>query len=183
MNLETQRLILRPWRTEDAPSLYRYASDARVGPCAGWPPHTSVENSRQIIETILSAPGTYAIVLKETNEPVGSAGLMIGEASRLTRSSQEAEIGYWIGVPYWGQGLVPEAVAALIRHAKEDLHLSTLWCGYFDGNEKSRRVQEKCGFVYDHSRTGMTCQIEGMRLTEHISKMSLENSGAAISEN
>ena len=98
MNLETQRLILRPWRTEDAPSLYRDASDARVGPCAGWPPHTSVENSRQIIETILSAPGTYAIVLKETNEPVGSAGLMIGEASRLTRSSQEAEIGYWIGV-------------------------------------------------------------------------------------
>ena len=119
----------------------------------------------------------------ETNEPVGSAGLMIGEASRLTRSSQEAEIGYWIGVPYWGQGLVPEAVAALIRYAKEDLHLSTLWCGYFDGNEKSRRVQEKCGFVYDHSRTGMTCQIEGMRLTEHISKMSLENSGAVISEN
>ena len=63
--LNTDRLILRPWADADAESLYEYAKDDRVGPIAGWPPHTSVENSREIIQTVLSAPGTYAVCLKE----------------------------------------------------------------------------------------------------------------------
>ena len=46
MKLETQRLVLRPWEDEDAPALYKYAQDPRVGPIAGWPAHTSVEHSR-----------------------------------------------------------------------------------------------------------------------------------------
>ena len=77
MELETKRLILRPWREADAEALYQYAKDPRVGPAAGWPVHTSVENSREIIRTVLSEPETYAVVLKETREPVGSAGLML----------------------------------------------------------------------------------------------------------
>lgn len=64
MNHETQRLILRPWRESDAQALYEYAKDPQVGPAAGWPPHTSVENSRKIIRDVLSAPETYAVVLK-----------------------------------------------------------------------------------------------------------------------
>ena len=83
MNLETERLLLRPWKAEDAESLYKYASDDRVGPIAGWHPHKSVADSRQIINDVLSSPGTYAVVLKETNEPVGSIGLMAGENSKL----------------------------------------------------------------------------------------------------
>lgn len=63
--LTTERLILRPWSEDDAPSLYKYACDPAVGPIAGWPPHTSVENSCEIIRTILSAPETYAVVLKK----------------------------------------------------------------------------------------------------------------------
>ena len=55
MILETERLILRPWREEDADDLYIYASDPDIGPPAGWPPHTSVESSREIIRTVLSA--------------------------------------------------------------------------------------------------------------------------------
>ena len=68
--LETARLILRPWQETDAPELYRYAKDPAVGPIAGWPPHTSVEYSRSIISTVLAAPETYAVVLKETGLPV-----------------------------------------------------------------------------------------------------------------
>ena len=83
MHLETERLFLRPWTTEDAESLYRYASDDRVGPIAGWSAHKSVEESRQIIRDVLSAEETYVVVLKETDEPVGSIGLMIGEKSNL----------------------------------------------------------------------------------------------------
>lgn len=107
MSLETERLILRPWKAEDAESLYKYASDDRVGPIAGWNTHKSVEESRQIIKDILSAEGIYAVVLKETNEPIGSIGLMTGKKSNFDLPENEAEIGYWIGVPYWGQGLIP----------------------------------------------------------------------------
>ena len=124
MHLETERLLLRPWTPEDAESLYKYASDDRVGPIAGWNTHKSVEESRQIIHDVLSAEETYAVVLKETNEPVGSIGLLIGEKSNLDLPENEGEIGYWIGVPYWGRGLIPEAVNALIRHAFEELSLN-----------------------------------------------------------
>lgn len=148
--METERLILRPWEEKDAADLYDYAKDGRVGPIAGWPVHTSIGNSREIIKNVLSKEGTYAVVLKETNLPVGSIGLMIGKESNLDISDTEAEIGYWIGVPYWGRGLIPEAVRELMRYAFEELHMEKLWCGYFDGNAKSCRVQEKCGFIYHH---------------------------------
>lgn len=59
--LETERLILRPWLEDDAGELCKYASDPDVGPAAGWPPHTSVDNSRDIISTVLSASETYAV--------------------------------------------------------------------------------------------------------------------------
>ena len=74
MILETERLILRPWREDDVANLYIYASDPDVGPPAGWPPHTSVENSLEIIRTVLSAPETYAVCLKENGKPIGSIG-------------------------------------------------------------------------------------------------------------
>lgn len=168
MILKTDRLILRPWSTDDAESLYKYACDDRVGPIAGWSPHKSVEDSRQIISDVLSAPNIFAVVLKETNEPVGSIGLMVGESSNLPLCSNEAEIGYWIGVPYWGQGLMPEAVNELIRYAFEDLDIERLWCGYFDGNEKSKRCQEKCGFKYHHTDKDIYWKLMDDIRTEHI---------------
>lgn len=151
MTIETDRLILRPWRESDAESLYRYAKDPDIGPIAGWPVHTSVENSREIIRGVLSAEGTFAVVLRETGEAIGSIGLMVGAASNLGLPASESEIGYWIGRPFWGQGLIPEAARELMRYAFEERSIETLWCGYFDGNEKSRRVGEKLGFR--HVRT------------------------------
>lgn len=142
MELTTKRLILRKWQASDAKSLYEYAKDPRVGPIAGWPIHTSVEDSREIIKNVLSADETYAVIPKDQVQAVGSVGLMIGSASNLDIPDTEGEIGYWIGVPFWGQGLIPEAVEELLRHGFEDLKLDRIWCGYFDGNEKSKRVQE-----------------------------------------
>ncbi len=168
MKLETERLILRPWSFDDAESLYKYASDDRIGPIAGWNPHKSVDESRQIINDVLSAYGVYAVVLKETDEPVGSIGLMIGKKSNLNLPDNEAEIGYWIGVPYWGQGLIPEAMKELIRFAFNDLKLERLWCGYFDGNEKSKRCQEKCGFKYHHTNKDIYWELTDDIRTEHV---------------
>ena len=61
MNLKTRRLLLRPFQESDAADLYEYAKDPRVGPIAGWPVHTSVENSREIIRTVFAAPNTFAV--------------------------------------------------------------------------------------------------------------------------
>ena len=120
--METQRLILRPWNESDAESLYKYAKDPAIGPIAGWPPHTSVENSKDVIRNILSAPETYAVVLKETNEPIGSVGIMFGNGVHSADMKEgDAEIGYWIGVPYWGQGLIPEAVNRLLKRCFDEL--------------------------------------------------------------
>ena len=123
MELQTKRLLLRAWKESDAEALYKYAQNPNVGPIAGWAPHTSVENSREIIKTVLSAPETYAVVLKETGEAVGSVGIMTArsEIHSAKIADNECEIGYWIGEPYWGQGLIPEAVNELLRYAFEDL--------------------------------------------------------------
>lgn len=145
VTLETEQLILRPWAEADAEECYRYAKDPLVGPIAGWPVHTSVDDSRQVIRDVLMVPETYAIVLKKTGLPIGSIGLHHND---LADKDDEAELGYWLGVPYWGFGLVPEAARELLRHAFEDLKLARVWCGHYDGNEKSKRVQEKLGFRY-----------------------------------
>lgn len=168
MILETKRLILRPWEESDAQDLYEYAKDPKVGPAAGWPVHTSVENSKEIIKTALSAPDTYAVVLKESGKVVGSIGLMRKANSNLHIDDQEGEIGYWIGVPYWGMGYIPEAVKRIQGYAFEEVGIETLWCAYYDGNEKSKRVMEKCGFTYHHTVENVPCPLIHDVRTEHV---------------
>ena len=146
MTFETTRLLLRPWCESDAEGCYRYAGDPFVGPAAGWPAHTSVENSCEIIRTVLSAPDTFAVALKEKpSEAIGSAGVF---PTDVAEAAGEPEIGYWIGRPFWGQGLIPEAVRELLRYCFEDKGAQRVWCSHYAGNEKSKRVIEKCGFSY-----------------------------------
>lgn len=174
MTFETKRLILRPWELSDAEDLYRYASDPLVGPIAGWNEHKSVEESREIIKTVLSAPETYAVVLKDTEKSVGCAGLMIGSKSNIGLPDSECEVGYWIGVPFWGKGLIPEAVLCLMDYGFCALNLQKMWCGYFDGNVQSKRVQEKCGFTYHHTNKNVPCAVPGVLRTEHVSCITRE---------
>jgi [ribosomal protein S5]-alanine N-acetyltransferase len=174
MNLITERLILRPWEESDAESLYEYAKDPQVGPIAGWPPHTSVEDSRDIIKSVLAVNETYAICKRQDNRAIGSIGLMRGEQSNLDIPEDEGEIGYWIGVPFWGQGYVPEAVRELIRHGFEDLKLNRIWCGYFEGNDKSKRVQDKCGFRYHHTNKDIYWALMDEVRTEHVTCLEKE---------
>lgn len=147
MRIETERLNLRPWREDDAEALYGYAKDPRVGPIAGWQAHTSVENSREIIKSVLSVKGTYAVALKDGGGPVGSIGIFPVTHLNIPEYEGELEIGYWIAVPFWGQGLIPEAVRALLRRAFDE-GSERIWCGHYEGNDKSRRVIEKCGFRF-----------------------------------
>lgn len=169
MRMETARLILRPWEETDAQALYRYAKDERVGPEAGWAPHTSVEYSREIIRTVLSRPETYAVVLKTAGEPVGSVGIMFPPGGSAPMEEGEAELGYWIGVPHWGQGLIPEAVLRLQERCFMELGCKAVWAMYFAGNERSRRVMEKCGFRYQHAGVGV--DMLGTMRTEHYTRL------------
>lgn len=171
--LETERLILRPWQESDAENLYTYASDPAVGPPAGWPPHTSVENSREIINTVLSKPETYAVCLKD-GIPIGSVGLQLNGSTDMTDREDECELGYWIGKPFWGQGLIPEASRELLRHAFEDLGMRSVWCGYYEGNEKSRKVQTKLGFIYQHKTEGLEVNLLNEIRTGHCNLMTKE---------
>ena len=165
MILQTKRCILRPWREEDAEDLYKYARDPEVGPPAGWPPHKSVEDSRGIIRDVLSAPETYAVCLREDGRPVGSIGF---HRADLAEKPDEYELGYWIGKPFWGQGLIPEAAREMLRHAFLELGMNRIWCGYYDGNVKSRRVQEKLGFSYHHTTEGVEVPLMRETRTGHV---------------
>lgn len=174
MTLTTERLILRPWEDSDAEDLYEYAKDERIGPVTGWPAHIDVNESLQVIRTVLGAPENYAVCLKEDNRAIGSISLMTGDHSNIGVPDNEAEIGFWIGVPFWGRGLIPEACREIMRHGFEDLKLEALWCGYFDGNDKSKRVQEKCGFKYHHTDPDARCsQLDETRV-EHINRLTRE---------
>ena len=175
MIIETERLILRPWQETEADTLFKYASDPEIGPIAGRPPHTSVENSLEIIRTIFSAPETYAVVLKDTGEPVGSCGIMFADGLHSAAMKPgEAEIGYWIGKPYWGQGFIPEAVNALLSRCFNELALDAVWCGYYEGNSKSKRVCEKSGFKFHHTNRDILSPL-GDKRTEHFHIMTKED--------
>ena len=115
MILETERLLLRPWEERDAEDLYRYASHPDVGAYSWMVCSYKCGKQPEIIREVLSASETYAVVLKENGHPVGSIGLMIGETSNIRLPKTEGEIGYWIGVPYWGRGLIPEAVREILE--------------------------------------------------------------------
>ena len=171
MHMETRRLLLRLWEETDAAELYRHASDPAVGPAAGWPVHTDVEDSRRIIREVLSAPETYAVVLKETGLPVGSIGLLRGENANAPVTETEAELGYWIGRPLWGLGLIPEASEALLEHAFRDLECTAVWCSYYRENAQSRRVTEKLGFRYHHTVENEPVPLLGEQRTAVYTRM------------
>ncbi len=149
--LQTERLVLRPWNEADAESLYEYAKDPEVGPGAGWPPHKSAEESLEIIRTVFTGEQCYAICEKENGKAIGAIELKLNGHTDMTDRDDECELGYWLGRPYWGRGYMPEAAKELLRYGFEELHMTTIWCGYYEGNLKSKRVQEKLGFEYHHT--------------------------------
>ena len=155
---ETERLVMRPWREDDAENLYKYASDPEVGPAAGWPVHTSVEDSLRVLREVLIEDKTWAVTIKPSDEPVGSIGVFRTDAPN---GNGEPEIGYWIGRPYWGNGYIPEAVRALIGRCFDE-GAESVWCSHFAGNDKSRRVIEKCGFKFAVSMTVRAALLDGM---------------------
>lgn len=171
---ETERLILRKWTEADADSLFEYAKDPDVGPIAGWPAHKSVTESLGIIRNVFNGAECYAICEKGNPKAIGAIELKLNGHTEMTDRDDACELGYWLGKPFWGRGYMPEAARELIRHGFEDLGMTTIWCGYYDGNQKSKRVQEKLGFVFHHTRRDVPVPLVKEIRTEHVNVMTRE---------
>jgi RimJ/RimL family protein N-acetyltransferase len=174
MVLETERLILRRWEEGDAENLYLYASDPAVGPIAGWPPHQSLEESRDVIKNVFCGEEAYAVCLKSDHKAIGAIELKLNGYTDMTERDDECELGYWLGKPFWGQGLIPEAAREMLRHAFEDLKMQKVWCGYYDGNHKSKRVQEKLGFRYQWTTRDLDVPLMHEKRTGHVNLITKE---------
>ncbi len=152
IRLETDRLILRDWSIDDRYDLYEYAKSDMVGPNAGWKPHKSLEESQSIIEMFINDNDVYAVELKESKKVIGSIGIHQREPDENIKDKKQLEIGFVLNPQYWGNGYVPEAVERVKIFCFKDLDLDILWCGHFDLNHNSKRVIEKCGFIYQFTK-------------------------------
>lgn len=138
----TDRLILRPWKLSDSKDLYEYAKSELVGPRAGWKPHKSEDESKEIINMFIKNNDSYAIVLKEENKVIGGIGLHKRKPDLDLKDLEQREIGYVLNPSYWGNGYVPEAVKALIDYGFREMNLDLIWCGHFDFNSNSKELMK-----------------------------------------
>lgn len=149
LTLQTPRLLLRPWREEDASDFYEYARVDGVGQMAGWLPHQSIEESRMVLHHFMEEKRCFAVVYRENGKVIGSLDVKkYGAEEKLTEFDGllGAELGFVLSADYWGRGLMPEAAGALIRFLFTEKSFDFLLCGHFDSNSRSCRVQQKLGF-------------------------------------
>lgn len=144
--LRTPRLTLRPWKETDLDDFFEYASVDGVGQMAGWLPHKTKEESRQILTSFIAHKKTFA--LEYQGKVIGSLGIETYREEDFPELAalQGRSIGYVLSKDYWGQGLMPEAVEAVLTYLFETEQLDFVHIGHFLWNTRSRRVIEKCGF-------------------------------------
>jgi RimJ/RimL family protein N-acetyltransferase len=148
LEIETDRLLLRNWKLTDNKDVYQYGKSDLVGPNAGWPPHKSEEDSKEIIKMFIKDDDVLAVVLKSKNKVIGGIGLHKKTPDEGVEGLDQREIGYVLNPSYWGNGYIPEAVNGLLEIGFQKMNLDLIWCGHFEENHKSKRVNEKCGFHY-----------------------------------
>lgn len=148
--LETDRLILRPWKKTDVEDFYEYAKAPGVGQMAGWNPHSSIKESKEILDMFIKGKNVFALELKDNHKVIGSVGLEEMEISIGEKYEELTgrEIGYVLSKEYWGRGLMPEAVNRVIKFCFENEHYDYLICSHFDYNNQSKRVIGKSGFRF-----------------------------------
>lgn len=149
IRIETERLILRAFEQSDLDDFFEYASVEGVGEMAGWQHHESKQVTQGILDEFIQNDKTFALVLRENNKVIGSLGIeRYGMEDALSEffDLRGREIGYVLGKAYWGRGLMPEAVNAVINYLFDVEELDFITCGYYNFNAQSKRVQEKCGF-------------------------------------
>jgi RimJ/RimL family protein N-acetyltransferase len=142
--LETKRLALRAPRLEDAKTVAALVNDRRIAENVARIPHPYKKSDADSFIAGANKPGGEAVFLITLHDEtiIGACGLMMQDRE------QTPELGYWLGVKYWGQGYATEALHAVIDYAFTDLGYPALTAAARVTNPLSRRVLEKCGFQW-----------------------------------
>lgn len=144
--IDTERLLLRPFRDSDAEAFFACCRNPKLGDNAGWKPHETLEESREILHTVFIGYNAWAIILKETDELVGCVGLVPDPKRENPLVNM---LGYWLNEPFWGKGYMSEAVQAVSRYGFEELGLSLITANCYPHNERSQHVLKRNGFLYE----------------------------------
>jgi [ribosomal protein S5]-alanine N-acetyltransferase len=151
--LKTARLILRPYSDADIPELLPLVGSREVAATTLRIAHPYTEQDARAFLQLAQQPGKIwlAITLRNDGRQIGGIGLRVEEQHR------HAELGYWLGVPYWGKGYATEAAREMVRHGFEDLNLHRIFASHFKHNPASGRILTKLGMRYEG------CQREHLR--------------------
>ena len=143
--LETARLILRPYSERDIPELLPLIGSREVAATTLRIPHPYTErDARDFLANIQGEDEErLAITLRTDERLIGGVGL------RLNLPHRNAELGYWLGVAYWGHGYATEASREMLRYGFEDLGLHRIFASHFKHNPASGRVLKKIGMRYE----------------------------------
>ena len=166
VKLETPRLILRRFVSADAPTMFRnWASSDAVTRYVTWFAHRDVQETQQIVDRWVAQyeePHRYqwAIVLKGTDEPIGSIGVV-----RVDAEAESCEIGYCIGEAYWSKGITSEALQAVLRFLFEQIGFHRVAARHDIRNSRSGNVMKRCGMTYEGTCRDIGFTKEGDRLT------------------
>ncbi len=157
----TNRLVLRKMLKTDYKDMYEYACRRDVTEYLLWDPHESEAYTYKYLQYIQSRYRTgefydWAVVLRGANKMIGTCGF-----TRFTLENNSAEIGYVLNPYYWGNGLAPEAVQAILRFGFMQLRMNRIEAKYMEGNTRSRRVMEKVGMQFEG------IQRESMHVKDH----------------
>jgi [ribosomal protein S5]-alanine N-acetyltransferase len=154
ITLETARLKIRPYSEADITELVPLIGAREVAATTGRIAHPySVEHAKKFLATIEVDPEVrMAITLRSDGRMIGGVGL------RIVEQHQHAELGYWIGVPYWGNGYATEAAREMLRYGFEVLELHRIFASYFKGNDASGRILEKLGMRYEGCQREHVCK-------------------------
>ncbi|MFA6755837.1 MAG: GNAT family N-acetyltransferase [Bacilli bacterium] len=147
--LNNDKVILRPFLETDLNDFYEYAKVSGVGEMAGWKHHSSIDESKMILDMFIKNKHTFAIVFKENNKVIGSIGIedlsfYLFKEIRLFGN----EIGYVLSKDYWGKGIMCNAVKLVINYLFNVASLDFVSISHFVWNEQSRAVINKLGFLY-----------------------------------
>jgi len=147
--IETKRLTLRKMRLSDSDDMYAYAKDPGVTKYLLWSPHPDEEYTYRYLEYVNGCyqKGEFydwAVVLREERKMIGTCGF-----TRFDYDNNGAEIGYVLSPDYWGRKIAPEAIWAILRFGFITLNLHRIEAKFMEGNERSRRVMEKCGMTFE----------------------------------
>ena len=145
--IETERLLLRPFRESDAEAFFKCCQNPNIGNNAGWKPHGSLEESQEILRSVfISQSGIWAIILKEDGRLIGSVGI-IPDPKR--ENPQARMLGYWLDESHWGKGYMTEAVQSVLDYGFSTLQLSLITANCYPHNERSQQLLKRHGFIYE----------------------------------